>query len=164
MALTRLSDSWIAGPTKLLLLWYLDFGGVDPIRAACVDFIQAPHTKKLPSDGLKPSAFRDTQQVKNTQIPYGRPCDSEEFIPVTLLYPVFCEFVDDCQTGVITEDDYQFAGKPENTFSDLYTPELDRVKVLEAVFKDGHWHINFDFSKKIPGMDYSMGMVGSASS
>ena len=84
-----------------------------------MDFIQAPHTKKLPSDGLKPSAFRDTQQVKNTQIPYGHPRDSEEFIPVTLLYPVFCEFVDNCQTGVMTEDDYEFAGKPENTLSDL---------------------------------------------
>lgn len=73
---------------------------------------------------------------------------------MTLLHPVFGEFLDDCQTGAMTEDDNQFAGKLANALSDLYASESVHVKVLEMVFKDGH--VNFDFSTKIPGTDYSM--------
>ncbi|KAF8548570.1 hypothetical protein OG21DRAFT_1448999 [Imleria badia] len=143
------------GSTEPILLRHRDYNGTaDPIKAARVDFIQAPRTKKSPSDGSKPSAFRETQRAKNTQIPCGRPRGPEELIPVTLLHPVFGEFSDDCQTGAMTEDDNQFAGKLANALSDLYTSESDRVKALGVVFRDGH--VNFDFSKKIPGTDYSM--------
>lgn len=132
----------------------MKFGGADPIRTARMDFIQAPCTKRSPSDGSKPSAFRETQGAKHTHIPCGRPRDPEELIPVTLLHPVFGQFVDDCQTGTMTEGDNQFCSKLANALSDLYTSEQGRAKALDVVFKDGH--VYFNFLEKIPGTDYQM--------
>lgn len=45
------------------------------------------------------------QWVESTHIPCGRSHDLEEIIPLTLLHQVFGQFIDDCQTGTVTEDD-----------------------------------------------------------
>ena len=88
------------------------------------------------------------------QIPCGRPRNPEELIPVTLLHPVFGQFVDDCQTGRMTEDDNQFVGKLANVMSDLYPNETQRVKELDTIFKSVYLDLNIN--EKIPGTNYAM--------
>ncbi|KAI9459631.1 hypothetical protein HD554DRAFT_2206982 [Boletus coccyginus] len=135
-------------------LCHPDFGGVDPIKAAREDFIKA-RPKRSPSDGSHPSSFRKTQRAGNTQIPCGRPRDPEEIIPATLLHPVFGEFVDDCQTGTMAEDDNQFVGKLANAMSDLYDDEAERVKAINDLFSKAA-HLHFNTHKKVARSNYVM--------
>ncbi|KAI9455631.1 hypothetical protein HD554DRAFT_2225709 [Boletus coccyginus] len=136
-----------ARSTQPFPLVHPGFGGADPIKAAREAFLRP--SRRSPSDDSHPSAFRKTQRAENTQIPCGRPREPEEIIPVTLLHPVFGQFVDDCQTGTMTQEDNQFVGKLANAMSDLYEKEADRVQVVGGLFKEDHF--DFVFHQKIPG-------------
>ncbi|KAI9463169.1 hypothetical protein HD554DRAFT_2287753 [Boletus coccyginus] len=123
-----------ATSTQPFPLVHPGFGGADPIKAAREAFLRS--SRKSPSDGSHPSAFRKTQRAENTQIPCGRPREPEEIIPVTLLHPVFGQFVDDCQTGTMTQEDNRFVGKLANVMSDLYEKEADRVQAVGGLFRE----------------------------
>lgn len=131
------------------------FGGADPIAALRDDFIQERNKKKKsPSDSSKPSVFRTAQRGSRTQICCGRPRDTEEVIPVTLLHRVFGQFQDDCHTGIMTEDDNEFVGKLANIMSDLHDDEAQRVKAVDEVFRAVH--IKLNLSTDVPGTRYKM--------
>ncbi|KAF8416474.1 hypothetical protein L210DRAFT_3656571 [Boletus edulis BED1] len=131
-----------------------DFGGTDPIKAAREDFIKARPQNKSPSGGSHPSSFRKTQGEGNKRILCGRPRDPEELIPVTLLHPVFGQFLDDCQTGTMKKDDNQFVGELSNAMSNLYDDEERRVQAVTDLFKA--IQLDFNIHEKIPGTQYVM--------
>ncbi|KAF8415149.1 hypothetical protein L210DRAFT_3657885 [Boletus edulis BED1] len=131
-----------------------DFGGTDPIKAAREDFIKACPQNKSPSGGSHPSSFCKTQGEGNTRILCGRPRDPEELIPVTLLHPVFGQFLDDCQTGTMKKDDNQFVGELSNAMSNLYDDEERRVQAVTDLFKAVQ--LDFNIREKIPGTQYMM--------
>ncbi|KAG8213489.1 hypothetical protein J3R82DRAFT_12028 [Butyriboletus roseoflavus] len=91
--------------------------------------------EKTPSGAAKPSSFRTRRADKEKRIPCGRPRSHEETIPLTLLHPVFGEFVDNCKTNKITPDDYTFAIDLTNTMSSLYDNEVARFQVVRGVFQ-----------------------------
>ena len=126
---------------------------MDPIAAARKAFADG-RKPWAPSDGSHLAAFRKMQQDKNTQIPCGRPRDLEEPIPVTLFHPVFGQFVDDCQTGTMTEGDNQFAGKLASVMSNSFLNGAQRVRGVDEVFKSVH--INFNILQNIPTTNYVM--------
>ncbi|KAI9463181.1 hypothetical protein HD554DRAFT_2195728 [Boletus coccyginus] len=94
------------------------------------------------------------QRAENTQIPCGRPREPEEIIPVTLLHPALGQFVDDCQTGTMTQEDNQFVGKLANIMSDLYEEEADRVQAVCGLFREAD--LDFRIHQKDTGTWYTM--------
>ncbi|KAG2061005.1 hypothetical protein BDR06DRAFT_849362, partial [Suillus hirtellus] len=48
-----------------------------------------------PSAGAKPSAFSTKQDQQEYLC--NRPCRAMDPVPITLLEPIFAEFMDDCQ-------------------------------------------------------------------
>ncbi|KAG6374838.1 hypothetical protein JVT61DRAFT_4223 [Boletus reticuloceps] len=135
-------------------LLHQGYGGEDPIAEARDAFIKGRSKKQSPSGSSHPSSFRKTQREKDTHIPCGRPREPEEIIPVTLFHPVFGQFVDDCQTGTMTEDDNQFVDKLANAMSDVYEKETQRVEVVQKVFKEVH--LEFNTNAIVAGTQYVM--------
>lgn len=84
------------------------------------------------------------------EISCGHPHDPEEIIPVILLHPVFSQFVNDCQTGTMTEDNNQFIGKLANAMSDLYDDQAGCVWVVDQLFKEVH--LNCNTHEKVVGI------------
>ena len=56
-----------------------------------------------------------------------RPLDAEDPVPVTLLEPVFAQFVEDCQTHQPSDEDNDFVGMLSHQMSIIYDDELDRM-------------------------------------
>ena len=104
----------------------------DPIKVARNEFLKG-RPSKSPSDSSHPSTFRGSQRNPTTQIRCGRPRDPEETIPATLLHPVFGQFLDDCKTHSITEEDNVFIGKFANAMSKVYDNEKERVDRVNGV-------------------------------
>jgi hypothetical protein len=144
----------MTGSTNPPPLLHPDFGGADPIKMAREDFLKARPKRQSPSDGSHPLSYRKIQREGKTQIPCGRPRDPEEIIPVTLLHPVFGQFLDDCQTKMMTEDDNEFVGKLANAMSNLYDDEAERIRAVDKLFREAH--VDFDIYGKVPGTNYVM--------
>ena len=104
----------------------------DPIKVARSEFLKG-RPSKAPSDSSHPSSFRGWQRNPTTQIRCSRPRDPEETIPATLLHPAFGQFLDDCKTHSITEEDNAFIGKFANAMSEVYDNEEERVDKVNAV-------------------------------
>ncbi|KAF9220631.1 hypothetical protein BS17DRAFT_848507, partial [Gyrodon lividus] len=86
-----------------------------------------------PSSGSHFSSFRERQGNEKLQIPCGCPRDLEETIPTTLLHPVFGQFIDDCRTHTITEEDNNLVKESANVMSALYETEDKRVDAVRKV-------------------------------
>ncbi|EGN97471.1 hypothetical protein SERLA73DRAFT_124167 [Serpula lacrymans var. lacrymans S7.3] len=115
--------------TKPPPLSYHHIGNDDPITTARKAFLTST-PKERPSNTGTPSTFRtrqhDPQRLKS--MPCGRPREYEETIPVTLLHPVFGQFLDDCQTIDVTAEDNSF-------IEHLATAITNGLKLLTWYFK-----------------------------
>ncbi|KAG2363360.1 hypothetical protein BDR07DRAFT_1608884 [Suillus spraguei] len=138
----------------------------DPIKVARDTFLANldEHLKKKklqskskrsqsPSNSSHPSSFRERQNDKKLQITCGRPRDLEETIPATLLHPVFGQFIDDCQTHTITEEDNNLVNELANAMSALYQTEEMRVQAIKNVL--ARFHLDFQLYRKVPGTAYT---------
>ncbi|KIK77136.1 hypothetical protein PAXRUDRAFT_835096 [Paxillus rubicundulus Ve08.2h10] len=140
--------------------------GGDPIKVARDTFLANidDHSKKKnksqsrskrsqsPSSGSHPSSFRERQGNEKLQIPCGRPRDLQETIPTTLLHPVFGQFIDDCHTHAITEEDNNLVEELANVMSALYATEDKRVNAVSKVLA-GYW-LDLRLNGKVQGTPY----------
>jgi len=62
---------------------------------------------KAPSSCAHPETFLNDQKLET--IYFNRPSDTPDIIPVTLLHPIFGQFIDDCEKHSPTADDYALA-------------------------------------------------------
>ncbi|EGO25017.1 hypothetical protein SERLADRAFT_438622, partial [Serpula lacrymans var. lacrymans S7.9] len=127
---------------------YRHVGNGDPIATARNKFlISTP--KEKPSATGTPSEFRrrqnNSQHLKS--IPCGRPREYEETIPVTLLHPVFGQFLDDCQTIDVTADDNSFVEHLAIAMSALYENENGRLEAVDKVFQKYRFHFTITKTK-----------------
>ncbi|KAG1767473.1 hypothetical protein EV702DRAFT_1146694 [Suillus placidus] len=95
-----------------------------------------------PSAGAKPSAF----SIKQDEQEYlcNRPHTAADPVPVTLLEPIFAEFMDDCQNHQQTACDNEFVRQLSENMSSFYSDELTRMSVFRQVLHD--YGIIFDAS------------------
>ncbi|KAG1766754.1 hypothetical protein EV702DRAFT_789503 [Suillus placidus] len=87
-----------------------------------------------PSAGAKPSAFSRKQDEQEYLC--NRPCTAADPVPVTLLEPIFAEFVDDCQNHQPTACDNEFVRQLSENMSSFYSDELTRMSVFWQVLRD----------------------------
>jgi len=150
-----LFDTWVTWSASKPPLLHEDLKGEeDQIAMEHKVFIDKRPEKWSSSDGSRPPSVRDTQREKDKYDPCGRPRDPQERIPVTLLHPVFGQFVDDCKTVMPTADDNQFVGWLANVMSDVYQNDAQRLEAVHEVFKEAH--LGFIIYQKIPGTNYEM--------
>ncbi|KAG2065397.1 hypothetical protein BDR04DRAFT_1108553 [Suillus decipiens] len=133
--------------------------GEDPIKTARDTFIKNldDHFKRSkrsrsPSCGSHPSSFHGRQRDKKLQIACGRPRDLEESIPVTLLNSVFGQFIDDCRTHTITEEDNNLVYELANIMSALYETEDERVNAVSDVLS--RYRLDFRLNSEVQGTGY----------
>ncbi|KIK74259.1 hypothetical protein PAXRUDRAFT_791416, partial [Paxillus rubicundulus Ve08.2h10] len=117
------------------------------IQAARNGFLNLCPRQK-PSSSGQPSSFRTRQKNAAKYIPCGRPCDSEETIPVTLLHPVFGKFLDDCQTYEITAKDNAFIERMRQAMSCLYDEEGGRIDKVDEALQSYGIHLTVSKIKK----------------
>ncbi|KAG2362927.1 hypothetical protein BDR07DRAFT_1357064 [Suillus spraguei] len=136
--------------------------GEDPIKVARDTFLanlddyfkkKKSHSRSKRSHSLSnSSSFRERQRDEKLQIACGHPRDLEESIPVTLLHPVFGQFIDNCRTHMITEEDNNLVYELANVMSALYETENKRVDAVSDVLS-GH-HLNFRLHSEVQGAGY----------
>src|SRR5262245_46724002 len=80
---------------------------------------------RAPSQQGQTPAFEEMQKG-NLFIACGRPLDREADVPLTLLHPVFGQFVDDCQKTRLTAADYNIAKVLREKMSAFYPHEGER--------------------------------------
>jgi hypothetical protein len=96
------------------------------LRAEC----KAKRTRASPSTQAQPSAFRSIQKSAGR---YGclRPPSAEPGLPLTLLHPVFAEFVDDAKTIVPKHMDYETASNIRDTMCQFFQDKQIRPIIGE---------------------------------
>ncbi|KAG2355629.1 hypothetical protein BDR07DRAFT_1492973 [Suillus spraguei] len=72
-----------------------------------------------PSAGAKPASFAATQEKEEYLC--NRPRRAADSLPVTLIEPIFAEFVDDCQNHQPTDCDNDFVWKLSKNMSSFIT-------------------------------------------
>lgn len=70
------------------------------------------------------------------QIWCSRPHGVAGPIPVTLLEPIFAQFVDDCQNYEPTDNDHAFVAELSREMCDFYPSEHDRLYNFRRIFED----------------------------
>ncbi|KAG1895096.1 uncharacterized protein F5891DRAFT_984546 [Suillus fuscotomentosus] len=87
-----------------------------------------------PSAGVKPSAF----SMKQDQQEYlcNRPHRAADPVPITLLEPIFAEFVDDCQNRQPTVRDNNVVLQLSEKMAAFYPTELARMNTFRQVLRD----------------------------
>ncbi|KAG1904999.1 uncharacterized protein F5891DRAFT_1183658 [Suillus fuscotomentosus] len=142
----RVSDSPFMGETELSNVF------ADGIERGCIHIVvqhpaiarQIPavdrriaYLKKgagSPSAGAKPSAF----SMKQDQQEYlcNRPRRAADPVPITLLEPIFAEFVDDCQNHQPTVRDNDVVLQLSEKMASFYPNELARMNTFRQVLRD----------------------------
>lgn len=89
---------------------------------------------KAPSSAGKAPEFAKLQNDPEKTILCSRPASAEATIPVTMLHPVFGEFLDNCERHETTVEDNRFTRELSTAMSGFYTDENDRKKTIHAVF------------------------------
>ncbi|KAG1795979.1 uncharacterized protein HD556DRAFT_1526449 [Suillus plorans] len=84
-----------------------------------------------PSAGARPAAFSLTQD--NQEYLCNRPREAANPVPVTLLEPIFAEFVDDCQNRQPTDHDNDLVWQLSETMCAFYKDELARMDAFRDV-------------------------------
>ncbi|KAG2095268.1 uncharacterized protein F5147DRAFT_584655 [Suillus discolor] len=87
-----------------------------------------------PSAGAKPSAFSTKQDQQEYLC--NRPRRAADPVPITLLEPIFAEFVDDCQKYEPTVHDNDFVLQLSEKMATFYPNELTRMNTFRQVLRD----------------------------
>ena len=96
---------------------------------------------KPPSTAGMAKSFLARQEDDKAKIDCNRPPDAVAVTPVTLLHPVFSQFLDDCQTHEVTADDNTFALELSHAMSKFYEVEKTRAQEIRGVFE--RWGLCF---------------------
>jgi hypothetical protein len=92
--------------------------------------------RKAPSTAGQPKEFAKQQKNSKTAIAFDRPRGTADTIPVTLLHPIFGQFLDDVDTHEPTKEDNDFALELSMTMADFHAEEDVRGVALRKVLKD----------------------------
>jgi hypothetical protein len=89
-----------------------------------------------PSDAGQPRQFEDLQGNPREQIFCSRPREVADPIPVTLLEPIFAQFVDDCRCEdyELTDDDHAFAVELSHEMCKFQPSEPVRMDKFRKIF------------------------------
>ena len=94
-------------------------------------------TKSMaPSAAAQPKEFAKRQGNPATAIHCDRPRHATNTIPVTLLHPVFGEFLDDIQTHESTAEDNKLVVDFSEAMADVYEKEMSRGAKIREVLGD----------------------------
>ncbi|KAG1853978.1 hypothetical protein F4604DRAFT_1591359 [Suillus subluteus] len=167
MASLNYTDFRLAGSTNPPRRVNHVIEGEDPIKVARATFLANfdDHSKNKksqsrskrshsPSHSSHPSSFRERQRDEKLQIACGRPRNLEDTIPATLLHPVFGQFIDDCRTHTVTEEDNNLVDELMNVMSALYETENKRMDAVSEVLTK--YRLSFRLNAKVPGTAYVM--------
>ena len=91
---------------------------------------------EAPSNGGEPQTFLDRQDNADRYIPCNRPFGRPIALPLSLLHPIFGEYVDDADNCVPTPDDVQFLLAFVKAMANVYERESDRRKTILTIFDD----------------------------
>jgi hypothetical protein len=103
-------------------------------RKRCVLDTAFPR-RLTPSSYGQPKKFKAMQEEFDYPILCHRPASASS-TPVTLLHPIFGEFVDDCTAGRPTPEDVQFVLKLSSQMSEFYSSEGERAKDFRELITD----------------------------
>jgi hypothetical protein len=118
--------------TDLLRVWFLvPVVPHIPLVAKRLAYLQK--AVGAPSAGAKPASFAATQEKEEYLC--NRPRGAADSLPVTLLEPIFAEFVDDCQDYQPTDEDNNFVRKLSEDMSSFYTEELVRMNAFRQLLR-----------------------------
>ena len=106
---------------------------IDEIRPSRENFCQR-RKPAAPSNGGEPPMFVKDQGVEC--IPCNRPYNSPAALPLSLLHPIFGQFVDDAEDYVPTSDDPAFFFKFVEAMAAIYNLEKERMEAVLKVFQD----------------------------
>ena len=117
------------------------------------------------SEGLV-GAFSRRQENSAKRIECNRPPSTAPTTPLTLLHPVFGEFLDTCNSGDVTAEDHDFALNLSRAMSSFYGNESARAKAIREIFKRyrlvfirtkiGHTNYETDGDISLNGLRYSL--------
>jgi len=83
-----------------------------------------------------PYAFELLQGNPARQFLCGRPREVADPVPVTLLQPIFAQFVDDCQNHQPTDDDNHLVAELSHKMCSFYRSKLDRMHEFRQIFEN----------------------------
>ena len=104
--------------------------GISAVRLAYAD-----RHIETPSKAAIPSEFAALQKRPLDQVFCSRPREIADPIPVTLLEPIFAQFVDDCQNYEPTDDDHAFVAKLSHQMCNFYSTEPERLHDFRQIFQ-----------------------------
>jgi len=87
----------------------------------------APSTLGFPSD------FSKFQEKQNQKIVWSRPRAADATIPVTLLHPIFRQFIDNCKNHQPIQEDNKLVLELMGAMSDFFPDENVRAAKLRAI-------------------------------
>ncbi|KAI0255336.1 hypothetical protein BJV78DRAFT_1179329 [Lactifluus subvellereus] len=96
---------------------------------------------KSPSSGGKTKQFSKRQADSDQRIYCNRPRVASATIPVTLLHPIFGQFIDDCENNKPTAQDNALVLELSEAMSDFYPNEDDRARCIREVFASYDIHL-----------------------
>ena len=107
---------------------------------------------EAPSTGGEPANFAKKQETDG-KIFCGQPPETSPPIPLTLLHPIFAQFVDDCEHSQPSHQINKFTFKFANSMSKFYPNESARENELKNCFSE----LGIIFEKvKISGTRYEI--------
>ncbi|KIL66082.1 hypothetical protein M378DRAFT_10374 [Amanita muscaria Koide BX008] len=106
-----------------------------------------------PSTAGEPNGFSKRQENLDQMIYCNRPRDAFAPIPVTLLHPIFGQFIDDCEKYKPMEKDNAFVLELLTVMSKFYPDEAERADSVRQLFTEKY---DIDFVQTvIEGIAYS---------
>jgi hypothetical protein len=96
---------------------------------------------RAPSQLAQTAEFQELQKNNATFYNCGRPANLESSIPLTLLHPIFGQFVEDAKTVAPTRHDYATADKLRREMCEFYPKEADRRHKFCLAFEEYGIHI-----------------------
>ena len=113
---------------------------------------------EAPSNGGKPQNFLPGQYELDQQIPCNRPYGLPTALPLSLLHPIFGEFVDDAENYVPTPDDVPFFLEFVEAMANIYKGEDSRKVTVLNIFEKHKMYIKpSSIGKYITDGDLSSG-------
>ncbi|KXN90928.1 hypothetical protein AN958_03203 [Leucoagaricus sp. SymC.cos] len=94
-----------------------------------------------PSNGGNPQTFLNRQDKADGYIPCNRPYGRPTALPLSLLHPIFGEYIDDAENYVPTPDDVQFFLVFVQAMADIYKTEDGRQETLLGIFNKHQIHM-----------------------
>ncbi|KAI0255340.1 hypothetical protein BJV78DRAFT_1350597 [Lactifluus subvellereus] len=113
---------------------------LDDVGTLRVQFLKETPAKS-PSSGGKTKQFLKRQADSDQRIYCNRPRDASTTIPVTLLHPIFGQFIDDCENNKPTAQDNALVLELSEAMSDFYQNEDDRARNIREIFAKYDIHL-----------------------